>query len=93
MIRWLASWQVVALAGSSSAEFTSHSLRIGGATHLSAAGVSSEVLQKESRWESDACKSYVRANDVSCDLASEGIADKRRGRDRQPGQGIECRDG
>ena len=83
--------QVVGLAGLPPAEFALHSLRIGGATHLSAAGVSPEVLQKEGRWKSDAFKSYVRANDANCALVSEVMADKRRGGSRQPGQDTEWR--
>lgn len=42
--------QVVAMAGPPPAEFASYSLRIVGAIPLSAAGVSSEVLQKEHGW-------------------------------------------
>ena len=83
--------QVVALAGLPPAEFALHSLRIGGATHLSAAGVSPEVLQKEGRRKSGAFKSYVRANDASCAVVSEVMADKRRGGSRHSGQDTEWR--
>ena len=41
-------------------DYALHSLRIGGATHLSADGATSEVLQREGRWASDAHKAYVR---------------------------------
>ena len=47
---------VVALACVRADEYALHSLRIGGATHLSAVGASPEVLQREGRWASDATR-------------------------------------
>ena len=46
--------KVVALAGVRVEEYALHSLRIGGATHLSAGGATPEVLQREGRWASNA---------------------------------------
>ena len=45
---------VVALVGVQADEDALHSLRIGGATHLSTGGSSPETLQREGRWASDA---------------------------------------
>ena len=42
--------KVVALAGVRVEEYALHSLRIGGATHLSAGGATPAVLQREGRW-------------------------------------------
>ncbi len=42
--------KVVALAGVRAEEYALHSLRIGGATHLSAGGATPAVLQREGRW-------------------------------------------
>ena len=46
--------QVVSAAGVQPAEYALHSLRIGGATHLSAGGAGPEVLKREGRWASGA---------------------------------------
>lgn len=48
--------QVVAVAGLRLEEYALQSSRIGGASHLSAAGVPAEVLQNKGRWRSDANK-------------------------------------
>ena len=53
---------VVALAGGHAGAYVLHSLRTGGATHLSAGGATPEVLPRESRWASDAYKAYVRSH-------------------------------
>ena len=42
--------KVVALAGVRAEEYALHSLRIGGATHLSAGGATPAVLQREGQW-------------------------------------------
>lgn len=73
---------MVVLVGLPPAEFALHSLCICGATHLSTAGVSPEVFQKEGRWKSDAYNSYVRADGASCGLVLELMADKSRTGDR-----------
>ena len=52
--------QVVLVAGVQPEEYAMHSLRIGGATHLSAGGVAPEVLKREGRWASGAYKGYAR---------------------------------
>ena len=59
----LALREVVAKAGMQPDEYALHSLRIGGATYLSAGGVPSKVLKREGRWSSDAYKTYVRSHD------------------------------
>ena len=41
--------QVVSVAGVQPEEYALHSLRIGGATHLSAGGVAPDVLKREGR--------------------------------------------
>lgn len=46
--------QVVSVAGVKAEEYALHSLRIGGATHLSAGGADPEVLKREGRWASGA---------------------------------------
>ena len=46
----LALRKVVALAGVRAEEYALHSLKIGGATHLSAGGATPAVLQREGRW-------------------------------------------
>ena len=52
--------QVVSVAGVQLEEYALHSVRIGGATHLSARGAAHEVLKREGRWASGAYKGYVR---------------------------------
>ncbi|CAN0128875.1 unnamed protein product, partial [Pylaiella littoralis] len=70
--------QVVALAGLPPMEYALHSLRIGGATYLAAAGATPEVLRKEGRWAGEeGYRPYVRSHGgdaawVSKALASEG---------------------
>ena len=71
--------KVVALAGGRGKEYALHSLRIGGATHLSTAGATPEVLQREGVWASDACKTYLCSNGkdtswVAGIMAEEGIS-------------------
>ena len=44
--------QVVSVAGVQPEEYALHSLRIGGATHLSAGGAAPEVLKRDGRWAS-----------------------------------------
>ena len=58
---------VVASAGVRVEEYALHSLRTGGATHLSTGGVTQEVLQREGRWASDAYKAYVRCHGEDAD--------------------------
>ena len=47
--------------GENPAEFGTHSLRIGGATALFAAGADPTVIRTLGRWSSDLYKLYVRA--------------------------------
>ena len=51
-----------------------HSLRVGGATELFAAGVRSEIIQLLGRWRSDTFKDYVRVPIGVLVTASRGIA-------------------
>ena len=51
--------QVVSVAGVQAEEYALHSLRIGGATHLSAGGADPEVLKRGGRWASGAYKAYT----------------------------------
>ena len=53
--------RVVALAGFQADEYALHSSRIEGATFLSAGGASVDVVQREGRRMSDACKGYARS--------------------------------
>ena len=52
--------QVVSVAGVQAEEYARHSLRIGGATHLSAGGADPEVLKREGRWALGAYKGGIR---------------------------------
>ena len=54
--------EVVAFTGVRADKYALHSLKIGGATHLSARGASQETLQREGRWVSDAHKAYARSH-------------------------------
>ena len=51
---------VVALTDGRAEDYALRSLRVGGATHLSAGGATPEVLQREGRWASDAYKAQSR---------------------------------
>lgn len=63
--------------GLNPAEFASHSLRIGGATAIFAAGGSPLVIRTMGRWSSDIYEIYVRANDATVEKWSRlaGSAD------------------
>ena len=54
--------EVVGLAGGRADKYAVHPRRIGGATHLSAGGASTETLQRQGRWASNAYKAYVRSH-------------------------------
>ena len=79
--------EVVALAGVRADEYALHSLRIGGATHLSAGGASPETLQREGRWASDAYKAYVLSHGKDASRVANLMAQGWRGNGIQPGQG------
>ena len=79
--------EVVALAGVRVDEYALHSLRIGGATHLSAGGASSETLQREGRWASDAYKAYVCSHGKDASRVANVMAQEGMGDGIQPGQG------
>ena len=78
---------VVALAGVRAEDYALHSLRIGGATHLSAGEATSEVLQREGRWASDAYKTYVRSHGEDAGWVASVMAQEGLGGGIQPGQG------
>ena len=80
--------KVVAVAGMKPQEFALHSLRIGGATQLSASGVAENVLQREGRWRSDAYKVYERNVGQEVRLVSDALATAEGSSSRrQPGHG------
>ena len=66
---------MVALARLPVAEYALYSLRIGGATFLSAAGALTDVVQREGRWKSDAYKCCVRFHGVDAKAESDMLAD------------------
>ena len=66
---------LVALAGLPADEYVLHSLRIGGATFLSAGGASVDVVRREGRWKSGAYNSYVRTHGGDAKAVSEMLAD------------------
>ena len=79
--------EVVALAGVRTEKYALHSLRIGGATHVSAEGAAPEVLQREGRWASNAYKTYVRSHGKDASWVSNVMAKEGRGNGIQVGQG------
>ena len=69
-------------------DFALHSLRIGGASTLAAAGeVSERVIQRAGRWESDSYKPYTVNNMKHSRRVSCILGDKYKGVARQPGEG------
>ena len=85
----LALRQVVSLAGLPPVEYALHSLRIGGATHLSAGGASPEVLRREGRWAGEhGYRPYVRSHGRDAAWVSDVMASEC-GMVKQPGQGTE----
>ena len=81
--------EVVASADVRADEYALHSLRIGGATHLSAGGASPETLQREGWWESDAYKAYVRSHGKDASWVANVMAQEGMGNGIQPGQGTD----
>ena len=81
--------KVVALAGVRAEEYALHSLRIEGATHLSAGGATPEVLQREVRRASDAHKTYVRSHGKDASWVANVIPQEGISGGVQPGQGTE----
>ena len=80
---------VVALAGVRADEYALHSLRIGGATHVSAGGASPETLQRMGRWASDAYKAYVRSHGKDTSRVANLMAQEGMGDGIQPLQGTD----
>jgi hypothetical protein len=58
--------QLMLAIGEDPSEFGTHSLRIGGATALFAAGASETVIRTMGRWSSDIHRLYVRACFEQC---------------------------
>ena len=81
--------KVVALAGERAEEYALHSLRIGGATYLSAGAATPEVLQREGRWASNADKTYVRSHGKDASWVARVMAHEGISGGVQPGQGTE----
>ena len=81
--------EVVALAGVRAEEYALHSLRIGGATHLSAGGATPKVLQREGRWASNAYNTYVRSHGKNASWVASVMAQEGISGGVQPGQGTE----
>ncbi|OWZ23997.1 hypothetical protein PHMEG_0001036 [Phytophthora megakarya] len=52
--------QAASSLGSNPAEFSAHSLRAGGATHMYRAGIDALTIQFHGRWASDTFKQYTR---------------------------------
>ena len=67
----LAIRNIMRLAGEDPAEYGTHSLRIGGATALFAAGADMTVIRTMGRWSSDIYQLYVRACLERCCLWSK----------------------
>ena len=81
--------EVVAFAGVRADEYALHSLRIQGATHLSAGGASPETLQREGRWASDAHKANVRSHGKDASRVANVMAQEEMGNGIQPGKGTD----
>ena len=79
---------VVALAGVRAEEYALHSLRIGGATHPSAGGATSESSQREGRRVSDAYKAYVHSHGENAGWMASVMAQEGMGSRIQPRQGM-----
>ena len=58
--------RLMAAIGENPVEFGSHSMRIGGATALFAAGANETVIRTMGRWSSDMHRLYVRACFEQC---------------------------
>ena len=81
--------QVVSLAGLQPVEYALHSLRTGGATHLSAGGASPEVLRREGRLAGEqGYRPYVRSHGRDAAWVSDVMASEC-GMAKRPGQGTE----
>ena len=81
--------EVVALAGVRADEYALHSLKIGGATQLSAGGASPGTLQREGWWASDAYKACVRSHGKGASWVANVMAQEGMGNGIQPGQGTD----
>ena len=66
---------VGAFAGLPADEYALHSLRMGGATFLSAGGASVDVVRKKGRWKLDAYMGYVRSHGEDAKVVSDMLAD------------------
>ena len=78
------------LAGLVGKEYTSHSLRAGGATSLAAAGMSDRYIQVVGRWASDCYKRYIRIPDRDRVEAARGLAGLK-GKDLGPDERVSAK--
>ena len=79
--------EIVVQSGRNPDEFALHSLRIGGASVLTAGGdVPERMIQHEGRWESDTYNVYTRNNVEDAGQVSRNLGVAAKGR-RQPVQG------
>ena len=68
--------QVASLAGLQPSEYVLHSLRIRGATHLTAGGASPEDLRREGRWAGmTGYRPYVRSHRRYAERVSGALAE------------------
>jgi hypothetical protein len=78
---WTLSYEVLSKAikkvatcmGLDGRRYRPHSLRIGGASMLAAAGLPDYVIQKQGRWKSLAFLEYIRLGKRSFDMALEAM--------------------
>ena len=77
---------VVERLGLDPSEYALHSGRIGGATRMAAAGLSSYDIKQQGRWKSDAMSVYIRTNREAEARASAALASNAIGLGIQPGQ-------
>jgi len=81
--------RIVALVGLQPDEYALHSLRIGGATFLAAAGATPDLLRQEGRWAGErGYQPYVRSHGEDAGWVSEVLAAEQ-GVVLQPGQGTQ----
>jgi len=71
----LAIKKVAKVCGLPPHRFSTHSLRIGGASILAAAGVPDYVIQKMGRWKSLAFLTYIRMAKSAFGVAADAITD------------------
>ncbi|EGZ23422.1 hypothetical protein PHYSODRAFT_486509, partial [Phytophthora sojae] len=76
--------QAAADLGYSPAEFSAHSLRAGGATHMYRAGINALTIQFHGRWASDTFKQYARLCQESVSALASKIVSGSKDMNRLP---------